>query len=639
MRYLLKVFQFHPLNQNQPIEINVQDIAHLGIIAGIVDEIGIVEIINRLLGTHSQEEVSAGHVVKALILNCLGFLSAPLYLFSQFFEGKATEHLIGPGVKPEHLNDSRIGRVLDQLHKQGLSRVFVEITLAAVLKFGLSTARLHLDGSSMYVHGQYLNDQPQPPPAKSETGEPNSVKVDLAQSTPSTELSSEPVPIEITQGYSRDHRSDLKQFTLELITSGDGDVPLFLQVGNGNDADKAVFPEVIEQFKQQWRAAKPEVFVADSALYSSENLQALGNTPWITRVPATIAEALWLMQTLPPEQFIASCLSNYRIAEVCSTYAGVRQRWLVVESESRQQADLKQLDKRIAKAYTEKVNALKTLTAHPFACQADALDALDGFEKKLKYHTLIDLEVITKPHYDKPGRPRKGDMPKRYTYHPTATIVLNEAVLAAQRNQAGRFILATNLLQEEDLKELQQEVSNELQQEDLKELQQKVSNELQQEVSNELQQEDLNELQQEVSNELQQEEKWPNDEILQEYKNQQSCERGFRFLKDPLFFASRLFVKKAQRVAALAMIMGLCLLVYSLGQRQLRQALEQANETIPNQLGKPTARPTLRWVLQCFQSVHLVWVDGLKWGIKLTEVQRHILRFLGSPCQQYYFLC
>ncbi len=87
---------------NQSLDIDVQDIDHLGIIAGIIDEIGIVEITNRLLGTHPLEEVSAGHVVKALILNCLGFLTAPLYLFSQFFEGKATEHLIGPGVKPEH---------------------------------------------------------------------------------------------------------------------------------------------------------------------------------------------------------------------------------------------------------------------------------------------------------------------------------------------------------------------------------------------------------------------------------------------------------------------------------------------------------------------------------------------------------
>ena len=87
----------------QPLDIDVQDIDHLGIIAGIIDEIGIVEIINRLLGTHALEEVSAGHVVKALILNCLGFLTALLYLFSQFFQGQATENLIGSGVKPEHL--------------------------------------------------------------------------------------------------------------------------------------------------------------------------------------------------------------------------------------------------------------------------------------------------------------------------------------------------------------------------------------------------------------------------------------------------------------------------------------------------------------------------------------------------------
>lgn len=131
---------------------------------------------------------------------------------------------------------------------------------------------------------------------------------------------------------------------------------------------------------------------------------------------------------------------------------------------------------------------------------------------------------------------------------------------------------------------------------------------------------------------------WSNDRILQEYKEQQSCERGFRFLKDPLFFASRVFVQKAQRVATLAMIMGLCLLVYTLGQRQLRQTLAQANETIPNQKRQPTAQPTLRWVLQCFQSVHLVWINGHKEVIKLTQTQEHILHFLGAACQRYYFL-
>ena len=67
-----------------------------------------------------------------------------------------------------------------------------------------------------------------------------------------------------------------------------------------------------------------------------------------------------------------------------------------------------------------------------------------------------------------------------------------------------------------------------------------------------------------------------------EYKAQQSTERGFRFLKDPLFFTSSVFLKSPKRITALAMVMGLSLLVYSLGQRALRLALARAQETIPH---------------------------------------------------------
>ncbi len=107
--------------------IDVQNIDHLGIVAGIVDEIGLVEEIDRKLGTHPQEHVSPGQAVKAMILNGLGFLSAPLYLFGEFFTGKATEHLIGPGVKPEHLNDDRLGRVLDKLFEADLTEIFIKV--------------------------------------------------------------------------------------------------------------------------------------------------------------------------------------------------------------------------------------------------------------------------------------------------------------------------------------------------------------------------------------------------------------------------------------------------------------------------------------------------------------------------------
>ncbi len=98
-------------------QIEVQDIDHLG----IIDEIGMVEIIDRELVKYPQEKVSAGQVVKAMILNCMGFLTAPLYLFSEFFVGKATEHLIGEGVKAEYLNNSRLRRVMDRLYELGLT--------------------------------------------------------------------------------------------------------------------------------------------------------------------------------------------------------------------------------------------------------------------------------------------------------------------------------------------------------------------------------------------------------------------------------------------------------------------------------------------------------------------------------------
>lgn len=58
--------------------------------------------------------------------------------------------------------------------------------------------------------------------------------------------------------------------------------------------------------------------------------------------------------------------------------------------------------------------------------------------------------------------------------------------------------------------------------------------------------------------------------ILWNYTNQQSCERGLKFLKDSQFFADSFFVEKPQRVETILLVMSLCLLVYNLGPRELR---------------------------------------------------------------------
>jgi len=81
-------------------------------------------------------------------------------------------------------------------------------------------------------------------------------------------------------------------------------------------------------------------------------------------------------------------------------------------------------------------------------------------------------------------------------------------------------------------------------------------------------------------------------------------------LKDPLFFTDSVFLKSPERIEALALVMGLCLLVYTLGQRLLRQNLQVTNLTVKNQLGQGTNRPTLRWIFQRFPSIHAVSLQG-----------------------------
>ena len=70
-------------------------------------------------------------------------------------------------------------------------------------------------------------------------------------------------------------------------------------------------------------------------------------------------------------------------------------------------------------------------------------------------------------------------------------------------------------------------------------------------------------------------ENYPDEMILHEYKEQQSVERGFRFIKDPWFMVDSIFLKSAKRIEALMMVMTLCLMVYNISQYKLRKTLEE----------------------------------------------------------------
>ncbi len=269
------------------------------------------------------------------------------------------------------------------------------------------------------------------------------------------------------------------------------------------------------------------------------------------------------------------------MAEVGSYYAGIKQRWLVVESKQARESDLKKIEKLLAKKLAQAQSQLKALCRQEFACQPDAQTAAQLLANQLEFFQLENLQIIKQVRHGKSGRPSKTQQPTKFHYRIEAELIPNSEAIAGEKLKAGRFILASNVL-------------------------------------------DYNQ--------------FSNSELLIEYKAQQSTERGFRFLKDPLFFTSSVFLKSPKRITALAMVMGLSLLVYSLGQRALRLALAQAQATIPNQLGKATSSPTLRWVFQCFMSVHLLTIEGIKQISNLTSERAHILQFFGSSCHKYYLL-
>ncbi|WP_430639756.1 IS1634-like element ISCwa1 family transposase [Crocosphaera watsonii WH 8501] len=535
-------------------EIQVKNLDHLGIVAGLIDEIGIVKIINNKLGIDVREKISAGTVVKSILINGLGFVSRPLYLFSQFFQDKAIEKLLGERIKPDYLNDDKIGRVMDELYKYGLNDIFIEVVLEVIKKFKIDLKYSHLDSTSFHLDGEYKREED-----KEKQEEEKIIKER---------------PIFIKKGYSRDHRPDLKQCVLDLITSQDGDIPLFVRVGDGNESDKAVFGKVLVEFKKQIKF--DSIMVCDSALYGQENLQLIQHLKWITRVPMTIKKAKELVQNIEVEEVKDEDkekrsdlnLESYTWKEEIVTYGGIKQTWLIVLSEKRQKSDLEKLEKQLSQEEKKSQKFLKEIQSEEFEHPQAARYKLKAINKKLRLLEIKEVELIET--YSKK---------KEKIYKMISLIIKKDEEISRKTKEAGKFILATNLVEENKL---------------------------------------------EAS------------EILITYKNQQSTERGFRFLKDPLFFTDSFFVEKPERIETMLFLMSLCLLIYNLGQRELRNCLKRVKKGINNQVGKVTLRPTLRWIFQCFQGIHYVILNGVKQIVNLTEERRFILSLLPASRQRYY---
>src|SRR5215467_15493082 len=135
-------------------QITVERLDHLGLVAGICQEIGLVEYFDRL-DDQVHARVTLGQAVQAMVLNGLGFSNRRLYLVPQFFEHKPIERLIGPGITPEDLNDDCLGRALDWLTAHDLTALFAGLAHQARRRFGVEAEAVHLDSTSFSVEGAY----------------------------------------------------------------------------------------------------------------------------------------------------------------------------------------------------------------------------------------------------------------------------------------------------------------------------------------------------------------------------------------------------------------------------------------------------------------------------------------------------
>ena len=529
-----------------------KNINHLGLVAGMCDELGIVETIDRLIPQdHEQRNVSIGQAVKAMILNGLGFTNRALYLMPHFFQDKPVERLLGADIAAEHLNDDTLGRALDAIYDYGPSELFSHCSIQTVTRLGLQPRCGHLDSTSIHADGKYNSDEEE--------------QDDV---------------IKITNGYSRDHRPDLNQLVLQLICEQQAGIPLLMETLSGNKTDKDSFRNTIKGHIGQLKTDfGMEYFVADSALYVAETLKEMNNIWWISRVPETIKAARDAIDSVATD-----LMKNPAEPASCSldsVYADVKQRWVVVYSPQANRRAEKTVNKKMLENTTKELKAFDELCKREFACEADAVKALIILKKNLKFSVVDEVQINALPHFQNKGRPAKGVKPDFYTYQIKGVLASQIAPRNTMLQRKSCFIIATNQLDEEALTD---------------------------------------------------------EDLLESYKkDQQKVERGFRFLKDPMFMASTLFLKSPERIMALMMVMTLCLTVYAALEHRIREALRLNETTFPDQKGKPTAKPTARWVFQYFTGIHVLIIGCMRELIlNINELHLALLAILGERYQHMY---
>lgn len=401
----------------------------------------------------------------------------------------------------------------------------------------------------------------------------------------------EEYPVDIARpdyGYSKANRPDLKQVTLSLVQGGAANIPLWMEALDGNSSDKVSFQETVRKVQAFVQRLKcmPEglCFVVDGAFYVPEKLAELNNVFWITRVPAQLKEAKALLSKPSNELIWEEFDTNYRGSIQEIVIYGITQRWILIESQHALHRELKTFQRQLDKKAQELTKALWHLGNQVFQCLDDAKQALKPLVKSLKYHQ-IHYEIVPIEHHIGKGRPKPGAQKVVTGYQVQACLSTCLESVRAKKETLGRFILASNQCDSSLLN---------------------------------------------------------NHAMLNQYKEQSCVESSFKFVKNNAFELDSFFLKTPERITALMMVMTLCLMVYNFAQAHLRQCLQEQDEVLPNQLGKPIKNPTLKWIAELMNMIAVVTIinNNQKHRIvtNVKAVHKRIIAYFGKHALDIYGL-
>jgi transposase len=534
------------------------------LILGLLRQLEVATIIDGFLPPHPDHVLSSGRGVEALVLAILDGHHA-LYKVGSRLEERGMLSLLQRGLARTSLNDYRLGQILDALFAANLNQVFGAIALKALAVYAIPTPWLHQDTTTVVLYGAY--------PSREEERAQTSGEV--AQE-PAQPLAPRPA-----HGHSKDGRPDLKQVLLSLGVSGDGGLPLRLGLRDGNTSDSTETPVALEECLALGLADVVGI-VADSKAYSQRTLglcleQQIG---LVTRVPRTCAvrqelEAWGRQQPALPvllekpgrtqqeEARRWRSQSVLRCVDVEYTDGRTGQeaiRFVVVHSSPLAQQEAKASASAQAKE-AERVTAhITRVEAKHFACVADAEAAIADYEGRgpgrrgrrpqlWRSHVLhYRVEAFTHPQ----KRGRRGRPPKDEVRLDAIRYRLRVEVEPLERAAAdnGWTVLATTIAAA-------------------------------------------------VCSDAQ---------MVHAYQEQHSTvEQGFRWIKNPAAIAP-VWLEKPERIAALAMLTVVGLLVYTLLQRQVRLYLQSQQQQLPGNKGL-TATPTAAVVLSLFSQVMMVQIQ------------------------------